>query len=265
MQLVLSNNRVIAHGENFLSMGGVVINTVTGAKYDNATVAECEGCPTDIDKVGYEYKGGVFVPCAPFPGLGNNNGYFMEVCESCATPRNSGIPIRAIKFDKIASVIVSSSTKVSVEETTDVPISAETLLQYESLRYVIKKGSYIDFSNTVPAAFSQSTVSLYFGGPTGPELFAVNAVCDGSTMPNNFVFTFDEDYKIPETFSVGKSGNEFIIRNSGTSYTGNVIVTSDLSGDRAAAGIFCLKVYMGSSSAPVNVNLNLEIHGRKLL
>lgn len=93
MQLVLSNNRIIAHGENFLAMGGVVINTETGAKYENATIAECEGCPSDIDKVGYEYHAGVFVPCAPF-GTGNNNGFFMEVCEDCATPRNSGIPIK---------------------------------------------------------------------------------------------------------------------------------------------------------------------------
>ena len=94
MQLVLSNNRIIAHGENFLAMGGVVINTETGAKYENATIAECNGCPSDIDKVGYEYHTGVFVPCAPFAGNGNNNGYFMEVCEDCATPRNSGIPIK---------------------------------------------------------------------------------------------------------------------------------------------------------------------------
>ena len=93
MQLVLCKNRVVAHGENFLSMGGVVINTETGAKYENATVAECSCCPSDIDTVGYEYHAGVFVPCAPY-GKGNNNGYFMEVCESCATPRNSGIPIK---------------------------------------------------------------------------------------------------------------------------------------------------------------------------
>lgn len=93
MQLVLSNNRIIAHGENFLAMGGVVINTATGAKYENATIAECEGCPSDIDKVGYEYHAGVFVPCAPF-GTGDNNGCFMEVCTNCATPRSSGIPIK---------------------------------------------------------------------------------------------------------------------------------------------------------------------------
>ena len=93
MQLVLCNNRVVAHGENFLSLGGVVINTETGAKYENATIAECECCPSDINEVGYEYHSGVFVPCAPY-GKGNNNGYFMEVCETCATPRNSGIPIK---------------------------------------------------------------------------------------------------------------------------------------------------------------------------
>lgn len=101
MQLVLSGNRVIAHGENFLAMGGVVINTVTGARFENATVTDCDGCPSDIDKVGYEYHAGEFVPCAPF-GKGNNNGYFMEVCESCATPRSSGIQIKGgLKLENI--------------------------------------------------------------------------------------------------------------------------------------------------------------------
>lgn len=93
MQLVLINNRVVAHGENFLSMGGVVINTETGAKYDNATIAECDNCPSDINEVGYEYHSGIFKPCAPY-GKGNNNGYFMEVCKECAAPRSSGIPIK---------------------------------------------------------------------------------------------------------------------------------------------------------------------------
>lgn len=111
MQLVLSNNRIIAHGENFLAMGGVVINTETGAKYENATVAECDGCPSDIDTVGYEYHGGIFVPCAPF-GTGNNNGYFMEVCETCATPRNSGIPIKGgLKLENLASEVIDEINK----------------------------------------------------------------------------------------------------------------------------------------------------------
>lgn len=94
MQLVLSNNRVITHGENFLAMGGTVINTVTGAKYENATVAECENCPSDIDEVGYEYKGGVFVPCAPF-GVGSGN--VAVVCnEDCKAIKDTGIPLNEI-------------------------------------------------------------------------------------------------------------------------------------------------------------------------
>lgn len=86
MQLVLSNNRVLAHGENFISMGGTVINTETNKVYQNATVAECDGCPSDIGVVGYEYHAGEFVPCAPFgKGIGNIAVY----CDDCKTPRDS--------------------------------------------------------------------------------------------------------------------------------------------------------------------------------
>ena len=94
MQLVLSNNRVVAHGENFIALGGTVINTGTGKKYENATVAECDGCPSDIDTVGYEYHAGVFVPCAPY---GKGNGNIMVACqEDCGTPKDSGIPLSYI-------------------------------------------------------------------------------------------------------------------------------------------------------------------------
>ena len=91
MQLVLIKNRIVAYGENFLAMGGTVINTVTGAKYNNATIAECEGCPTDIGTVGYEYHAGVFVPCAPY---GKGNGNIMVACQDdCGAPKDSGIPL----------------------------------------------------------------------------------------------------------------------------------------------------------------------------
>ena len=109
MQLVLCNNRVIAHGSGFISLGGVVINNTTGKKYENATIAECNNCPSDIDKVGYEYHAGVFVPCAPY-GNGDNNGYFMEVCKKCATPRNSGIPIKGgIKLENLNEEITANA------------------------------------------------------------------------------------------------------------------------------------------------------------
>jgi hypothetical protein len=90
MQLVLINNRIVAHGENFLAMGGVVINTETGDKYENATIAECSGCPTDIDSVGYEYHAGVFVPCAPY---GKGAGTVAVLCDkSCKSIKDSGFP-----------------------------------------------------------------------------------------------------------------------------------------------------------------------------
>lgn len=91
MQLVLCNNRVMAHGEGFLSMGGVVINPETGAKYEGATIAECDSCPSDIGKVGYEYKAGQFIPCAPF---GKGDGTVPVLCgDSCKAIKDSGLSI----------------------------------------------------------------------------------------------------------------------------------------------------------------------------
>ena len=91
MQLVLSNNRVLAHGENFIAMGGTVINTETNRVYQNATIAKCESCPSDIDEVGYEYHAGVFVPCAPYGKA--EDGNILVACEDCATPKSSGLKI----------------------------------------------------------------------------------------------------------------------------------------------------------------------------
>lgn len=89
MQIVLVGNRVVAHGDNcFLSMGGTVICEDTGKAYPNATVAEVDAIPADIDTVGYEYHAGVFVPCAPY---GEGAGAIMVACEECGTPKRSKI------------------------------------------------------------------------------------------------------------------------------------------------------------------------------
>ncbi|MBE7039154.1 MAG: hypothetical protein E7398_00315 [Ruminococcaceae bacterium] len=153
MQLVLSNNRIVAHGENFISMGGTVINKVTGAKHENATIAECDGgCPSDIDEVGYEYHAGVFKPCAPF-GKGNNNGYFMEVCESCATPRSSGIPIKkGIKLENLHSEVSAESLgafdDVLLWENADTTAEFESqtinldLSEYQRIKIIVLGGTY---------------------------------------------------------------------------------------------------------------------------
>lgn len=89
MQIVLVGNRVVAHGEDcFLCMGGTVICKETGKAFSNATVAEVDTIPADIDTVGYEYHAGVFVPCAPY-GVGA--GELMVACEECGTPKRSKV------------------------------------------------------------------------------------------------------------------------------------------------------------------------------
>lgn len=94
-QLVLSGNRILARGEDcFLSMGGTVICSVTGRKFENATVAECENFPSDIDSVGYEYHAGEFVPCAPYGKDESGEGTLIVACKSCKTPRDSKIPVK---------------------------------------------------------------------------------------------------------------------------------------------------------------------------
>lgn len=89
-QLVVSGNRILAHGEDcFLAMGGTVICTDTGRKFENATVVFHDGAiPSDIDSVGYEYHAGEFVPCAPY---GKGTGTIAVVCDECGTIKNSGI------------------------------------------------------------------------------------------------------------------------------------------------------------------------------
>ena len=90
MQIVLSGNRVIAHGEDcFLAMGGTVICEETGKAYPNATIAEVDAIPADVDSVGYEYRAGVFVPCAPYGKT--QKGRLMLSCDECGAPRSSDL------------------------------------------------------------------------------------------------------------------------------------------------------------------------------
>lgn len=91
-QLVVSGNRILAHGEDcFLAMGGTVICTQTERKFENATVVFHEGgIPSDIDSVGYEYHAGEFVPCAPY---GKGTGTLAVVCDECGTIKDSGVSV----------------------------------------------------------------------------------------------------------------------------------------------------------------------------
>lgn len=139
MQLVLSGNRIIAHGENFLPMGGVVINTETGKKYDNCTIAECNNCPSDINQVGYEYHGGVFVPCAPF-GKGDGKGTFMELCNDCKTPSDSGIKVSSLKWDTIATMYVQLQSYSSDSSNFIFDVDHDELAKYTEIAIIAKSG-----------------------------------------------------------------------------------------------------------------------------
>lgn len=100
-QLVVSGNRILAHGEDcFLAMGGTVICTKTGKSYPNATVVNCEAeLPADIGEVGYEYHAGAFVPCAPY---GKGDGNLAVVCgEDCKAIKDSNMPLSGIINDEI--------------------------------------------------------------------------------------------------------------------------------------------------------------------
>lgn len=115
MQLVLKGNRVLAHGENFVAMGGTVVNTVTNKAYQNATIAECTSCPSDIDEVGYEYHAGTFVPCAPY---GKGGGNIAVVCnEDCKSVKDSGV-----SSDNLSNVM-SNGLTLSFLPSIDLPSS----------------------------------------------------------------------------------------------------------------------------------------------
>lgn len=95
-QLVISGDRILAHGEDcFLAMGGTVVCPSTGRTYQNATVVNHEGeIPTDIGEVGYKYHAGTFVPCAPF---GKGDGNIAVVCgNDCKAIKDSNIPVSRV-------------------------------------------------------------------------------------------------------------------------------------------------------------------------
>lgn len=93
-QIVVSGNRVLAHGENcFTAYGGKVICMEKDRAYENATVVNVETVPADIDEVGYEYHAGVFVPCAPY---GKGMGNLAVVCNNdCKSIKDGGLPLSA--------------------------------------------------------------------------------------------------------------------------------------------------------------------------
>ena len=137
MQIVISGNRVISYGTGFSVSGDTVENESTGKVYNNATIATVESVPDDIDSVGYEYHAGRFVPCAPY-GRGDHNGYLMEACTDCATPRKTEIPTRWFKWESLATV---SASVDSAEKIRSIQFPVDNLSDYAELRVIMKSGT----------------------------------------------------------------------------------------------------------------------------
>lgn len=172
MQLVLSNNRVLAHGENFISMGGTVINTETNKVYQNATVAECDGCPSDIDTVGYEYHAGEFVPCAPY---GKGKGNVMVACqEDCGTPKDSGIPSEFLQH------VLTFALLAEVKPYSRLPEGSKQAITYGNGLFVVVGANY--------AAYSKDGIK--WAAATTPPVGNLRAVAYSPTH-NRFVAVGD--------------------------------------------------------------------------
>lgn len=260
MQLVLVNNRIVAHGENFLAMGDVVINTETGARYEKATVAECSGCPSDIDQVGYEYRAGVFVPCAPY-GKGKGTGYFMEVCPDCATPRSSGLLITDINWGKIASVscsITNTSIANTKQQSLSFSVNNSELEKYSSLRYRIKAGSILNISRI---AGQSAFTFVQLGAFSLYNITNITDIIDG-------VLEFKEDVVIP-FYLFNTSVCNFVVSStnplSGEHVTSNKWVTAE----GQAVGPLSITVAVpggylsGSTYVYSSANLVIDLEGRK--
>jgi len=190
MQIVLSGNRVVAHGTDcFLSMGGTVICEETGKAYQNATLAEVEAVPADIDTVGYEYHAGVFIPCAPY---GEGAGALMVACEDCGTPKRSkvtadadgGLHIpgkltgaqTADRFLKVGDTLTTVRTDlgdkwllcngegINASEYPELSPKLNSSFSFVENGYINIKG----FDGTYYVGFNNSYIPMYSTSPAGP-------------------------------------------------------------------------------------------------
>ena len=232
MQIVISNNRVIAHGGEYIAMGGTVICEATGKAYQNATVAEVDCVPCDIDLVGYEYCAGTFVPCAPY-GI-EEDGYVMVVCKECATPKRSNILI---------SEMLGVRLKVHAPE-------GSVLATTNGTRTAKFKWEDGVFKSNLPD-YGVWNVSAMINGFTGTQSVNVDVV-------KEYSLTFGSTITV--TYPAGVVC---------TCTKGNKTITApDTSGKATfvvcGTGTFTLKIQNGDTVASNNVTINAEGENKTL-
>lgn len=140
-QIVISGNRVLAHGEDcFAVTNNTVICTDSEKVYNNATIAIVDEWPADIDTVGYEYHLGAFIPCAPF---GRGKGNLAVLCpEDCKSLKDSGIHIDDLNNVLVLSVYSPyTENEVNVTFDTDRTISAVIIISNGIVGAISSTGS----------------------------------------------------------------------------------------------------------------------------
>ncbi len=177
-QLVVSGNRILAHGEDcFLSMGGTVICTVSDRKFENATVVNHDGAiPSDIDTVGYEYHAGDFVPCAPY---GKGTGTIAVVCDECGTIKNSGIPVSSLCKVK---VIDYEGNGVQASLTVDGLTPLFAVISYNSPVGETSTGEKISGTITPHGGCSVRSFSSSYGSTTETNVSGLQSWVEGNTL-----------------------------------------------------------------------------------
>ena len=152
MKIVTKNNRVVAHGGDYIVMGGTVIDTKSQKMFTEATVVECDSCPPDIDIAGYEYHSGRFFPCAPF-GVGSGN--LAVVCnEDCKSIKDSGFSI-----DTFAGmeVLPYTGTGYGIERTLEFKTIEPTIVFFQAQKFVTSSKEVL-YSGYVIGGFATAII-----------------------------------------------------------------------------------------------------------
>ena len=168
-QIVVSGNRVLAHGEDcFNAFGNGVFCSKTGRTFENATAVNVENIPADIDSVGYEYHAGTFVPCAPFSGIGNGN--LAVLCEgACRAIKDSGVSLNHLKSLKRTHVFTYvGNGQDNIPLSTYIDFTPQALMIIPSsgtsgTSAVMIRDNGISFKNGTITLFSCTATTGYVG------------------------------------------------------------------------------------------------------
>lgn len=130
-QIVVSGNRVLAHGEDcFNTFGDGVFCSATGRIFEHATAVNVESIPSDIDSVGYEYHAGEFVPCAPF---GEGDGNIAVLCnDACKALKDSGVALSFLQSLKRVRTCTYTGTGNSYYPALPVGFTPAGLISFNS-------------------------------------------------------------------------------------------------------------------------------------